>query len=182
VIRGSLARRYARALMAIGREKDIYERLGQEIAEVARLSREEESFGLVLKAAVVSREVRQKILDQLCQEAGFHEVTARFLQLLNEKGRLGQLEQIVDAYRELTDELEGRVRASVIAAEFLSSEAQEKIRAALGKITGKDVIMEIETDESLIGGVVARVGGRLLDGSVRTQLDAMEERLKTEGA
>lgn len=182
MIRGSLAKRYARALMAIGQEQGVYERLGKELDELAGAALADESFRLLLKAPVVSKEVREGVIEKLCQELGYHQVSLQFLKLLNGKGRLPFLEQIAEAYRELADEAEGRVRAEVIAATPLEGDALNRVKDALAKITGKQVLMEVEVDQGLIGGVVARVAGKLLDGSVRTQLKAVEERLKTTGA
>lgn len=182
MIRGSLARRYARALMEIGQQEDKFDRLGEEIEKLAALARRDKDFGLVLKAPVISKDAREKVLAEVSRVMGFDETTERFLKLLNQKGRLPFLDQISEAYRDMRDEAEGKVRAEVISAVPLAAEAEDRVNKALSSITGKTVIMETKVDEDLIGGVVARVAGRLLDGSVRTQLKAFEDSLKKEGA
>jgi F-type H+-transporting ATPase subunit delta len=101
-----------------------------------------------------------------------------FLLLLFEKGRVGFLSNINDFYQKLADELKGVARASLVSAKELSSETVEKIRASLSKKTGKDIILEIDQDPSLIGGIVTRIGDLVLDGSVKTQLLNMRESLK----
>jgi len=180
VIRGSLARRYARALMEIGREQGTYERLGRELIELTEMAEANPSLKLVLTAPIVGKDQREKIVEQIAKMAGFSEVMVRFLKLLSQKGRLAYLSQITEAFRDLADEAEGKVRAGVTVAAPVSDAGEERIKAALMKLTGKQVIMDVEVDPELIGGVVARVAGKLLDGSVRTQLRAMEEKLKTE--
>jgi F-type H+-transporting ATPase subunit delta len=101
-----------------------------------------------------------------------------FLLLVFDKGRIGFLASINDFYQKLADEVKGIARASLVSASELSSETVEKIRATLSKKTGKDIILEVEQDPSLIGGIVTRIGDLVLDGSIRTQLLNMKESLK----
>ncbi|NNL78606.1 MAG: ATP synthase F1 subunit delta, partial [Desulfobacterales bacterium] len=101
-----------------------------------------------------------------------------FLTLLFDKGRFIYLTNINDFYQRLADELKGITRASLISATQLSSETVDKIRSALSQRTGKDIILEIEQDPGLIGGIVTRIGDLVLDGSIKTQLLNMRESLK----
>jgi len=181
VIRGSLSRRYARALMAIGQEQNVYERVGEELAVLADLASKDKDLKMVITAPVIGKEAREKVLDALAGPMGLHELTLRFLKLLNQKGRLFFLEQISQAYKELLDDAEGRVEAEVISASGLSSDEESKLKAALSDITGKEVALSVSVDDSLIGGVVTRVAGKLLDGSVKTQLNSIYEELKKAG-
>jgi F-type H+-transporting ATPase subunit delta len=182
VIRGSLARRYARALMAIGQERDIYERLGRELQQMADLAAAEPQFRSIILVPIIGKDVREKILDAICKELEFHQVTINFMKLLNTKGRLAILEQIAVAFEELTDVVLGRVRADVKSATELSDESSKRIKEALESITGKEVIMEVGVDEELIGGIVTKVSGQLFDGSVKTQLESIEDSLRSTGS
>ena len=85
---------------------------------------------------------------------------------------------INDFYRKLADSLKGIGRASVVSASRLSSDAVEKIRESLSKMTGKEIKLDVEEDSSLIGGVVTKIGDLVLDGSIKTQLLNMRESLK----
>jgi len=182
VIKGSLAKRYARALMEIGREQNLYERLGREIAQTAALASGNEDFRLAVTAPIYSKEIREKLLVGIGEALSFHELTIRFLKLLNQKGRLASLPVIASAYKELMDEAMGRVRASVITATPLMADTASRLLAVLTEITGREVILDVAVDQEIIGGAIARVAGKLLDGSVRTQLARMEEKLKTQSA
>jgi F-type H+-transporting ATPase subunit delta len=83
----------------------------------------------------------------------------------------------------LADELKGVARATVTSAGELSADAVERIRTALSKRTGKDIVLEVKQDHGLIGGLVTQIGDLVLDGSIRTQLLNMRESLKKgEGA
>ena len=81
-------------------------------------------------------------------------------------------------YQQMADELKGVARASLVAATELPAETIEKIRTTLSAKTGKDIILEVEQDPGLIGGIVTRIGDLVLDGSIRTQLLNMRETLK----
>jgi len=101
-----------------------------------------------------------------------------FLLLLFDKGRIGFISDINGFYQKLADELKGVARASLVSATELSSGTIEKIRKTLSKKTGKDIILEVEQDSGLIGGIVTRMGDLVLDGSIKTQLFNMRESLK----
>jgi F-type H+-transporting ATPase subunit delta len=101
-----------------------------------------------------------------------------FLLFVFDKGRINFLVSINDFYQKLADELKGIARASLVSATELSSETVEKIRDALSKKTGRNIILEVEQDPDLIGGIITRIGDLVLDGSVRTQLLNMRESLK----
>jgi F-type H+-transporting ATPase subunit delta len=101
-----------------------------------------------------------------------------FLNLLFGKGRIKFIVSINEFYQKLADELKGVVRAKLVSAEDLSPETTEKIREALSKRTNKEVILEVERDQNLIGGIVTKIGDLVLDGSIKTQLLNMRESLK----
>jgi F-type H+-transporting ATPase subunit delta len=98
--------------------------------------------------------------------------------LLFDKGRIGYIGDIDDFYQKLADELKGVARASLVSAATLPSETIEKIRAGLSEKTGKEVILEVEQDRNLIGGIVTKIGDLVLDGSIKTQLSNIRESLK----
>jgi F-type H+-transporting ATPase subunit delta len=97
--------------------------------------------------------------------------------LLLERGRIRALPAIARAYRELGDQHAGRVRATVTSAQPLAAADLERVRQSLEQRTHKKVMVESQVDPSLIGGLVARVGDLVLDGSVRTQLASLREKL-----
>jgi F-type H+-transporting ATPase subunit delta len=101
-----------------------------------------------------------------------------FLYLLFDKGRIGFLADINDFYQKLADELKGVARASLVSAVELPSETIEKIRSTLSTKTGKDIILDVEQDPALIGGIITKIGDLVLDGSIKTQLQNMRESLK----
>ncbi|MBI5897573.1 MAG: ATP synthase F1 subunit delta, partial [Desulfobacterales bacterium] len=119
-----------------------------------------------------------QVLQKIIEKLNLSKTMSSFLLLLFEKGRFGFVGSINDFYQMLADELKGVARASLVSASQLTSETIEKIRSALSKKTGKDVLLQVEHDPALIGGIVTRIGDLILDGSIKTQLLNMRESLR----
>jgi F-type H+-transporting ATPase subunit delta len=118
------------------------------------------------------------VLETVIEKLNLSKVMKSFLMLLFDKGRIGFISNINELYQKLVDELKGVARASLISATELTSETIEKIRKSLSKKIAKDIVLEVEQDPGLIGGIVTRIGDLVLDGSIRTQLLNMRETLK----
>jgi len=101
-----------------------------------------------------------------------------FLGLLLEKDRLQYLAQIERDYSRLADEMAGIIRAAVTASRELDAKQQQAIKAGLEQQTGKQVELSVAVDDELIGGLQVEIGGRLFDGSLKTQLKRIEDTLK----
>ena len=174
---GSVARRYARALFGIGIDAGNFEALGREIDDLAGLLGASAELRNALENPVFKPTEKRAVLEQILPRVTPTVEVRRFVLLLLDRRRLVILPAIARAYRDLADAHAGRVRAKVTSAEPLSPAALVGIRRALGQRTGKQVLVETEVDPGLIGGVIARVGDLVLDGSVRTQLAELREKL-----
>ncbi|BBO85650.1 ATP synthase subunit delta [Desulfosarcina ovata subsp. sediminis] len=174
----AIARRYAKALMLIGKEDGQTDTYREELSAFAKLIEQEKSLQQVLVNPLYNADGRKKVLLNLIDNLNLSKAMATFLLFLFDKGRIGFLGNINDFFQKFADELKGVARASLVSATELSSEAIDKIRSALSKRTGKDIILEVEQDPDLIGGIVTRIGDLVLDGSVRTQLLNMRQSLK----
>jgi F-type H+-transporting ATPase subunit delta len=174
---GSVARRYARALFGMGVDAGNFEALGQEIAELAALLTSSLELRQALENPVFKTEEKRAVLEQLLPRVTPTAEVRRFVLLLLERRRLAILPAIARAYRDLADQHTGRIRARVTSAEALSPAALDRVRHSLEQRTGKKVILETSVDPDLIGGLVARVGDLVLDGSLRTQLAELRSKL-----
>jgi F-type H+-transporting ATPase subunit delta len=174
----AIARRYAKALLLIGKEHDQAEAYREELAGVARLVSSENTLEQAINNPLYDAEQRKKVLELVIDKFGTSEVMRSFLLLLFDKGRFSLLDQIDTFYQQLADHLKGVARATLVSAATLSDEAVDKIRATLSQRTGKDIILEVQEDPELIGGIVTKIGDLVLDGSIRTQLENMRETLK----
>ena len=174
----AIARRYAKALMLIGKADGNAETYKDELERVTGLISENGDLELAIANPLYDAAGRKKVLQSVVEKMDLSEIMRAFLLLVFDKGRIGFLASINDFYQKLADELKGVARASMVSATELSAETVEKIRATLSQKTGKDIILEVEQDPSLIGGIITRIGDLVLDGSIRTQLLNMKESLK----
>jgi F-type H+-transporting ATPase subunit delta len=173
-----IARRYAKALLLIGKEDGKTETYRDELAGFCELVGNERNLQQAINNPLYNAEGRKKVLESVIEKLGLSGIMKSFLTLLFDKGRISYLSSINDFYQKLADELKGISRASLVSASALSSETVEKIRATLSEKTGKDIILDVEEDPGLIGGIVTRIGDLVLDGSIKTQLLNMRESLK----
>ncbi len=174
----AIARRYAKALLLIGKEDGNTETYREELNLFVELLNQQSQLNQALNNPLYDADARKSVLNSVLEKLNLSKLMNAFLLLLFDKGRVGFLGSINDFYQKLADELKGVARASLVSATELSSETVEKIRSSLSQKTGKDIVLECEQDPSLIGGIVTRIGDLVLDGSIKTQLLNMRESLK----
>lgn len=174
----ALARRYARALLAVATEENSVDTVATRLAELSTALEQSPELTAVLSSPSHDRATRGAVLKAVLAQAGsVPKALENTLRLLNDRNRLGAIPEISHAFRDLSDELAGRVRGTVTSAVALSASLLSSITADLAKISGKQVVVEAQVDPSLLGGVAAQVGSTLYDGSLRTQLRAMKQQL-----
>ncbi len=171
----AIARRYAKALLLIGKDDGQAETYREELNEIAGLLDRSPELEQAICNPLYDLSSRKQVLLAIIGKLNPSKIMASYLLLLFDKGRIGFLQSINELYHKLADELKGIARASLVSATELSSETVEKISNALSKRTRKDVILEVKQDPELIGGIVTRIGDLVLDGSVKTQLLNMRE-------
>ena len=174
----AISRRYAKALMLIGKEDGQAEAYKDELEGFVKVLDNEQTFEDSMNNPLYAAEDRKRVLLAVIDKMGLSDIVKSLLILLFEKRRFDQIRGITEYYQKLVDEFKGVVRADVVSATALSDDAVEKIRASLSKMTGKEILLDIKQDASLIGGVVTKVGDMVLDGSIKTQLENMKESLK----
>jgi F-type H+-transporting ATPase subunit delta len=145
------------------------------------------SFGDVLKHSTELRTVllspavpaskKRAVVEALSAGAGINRLIRNFLFILVDRRRAGLLEELADAFEMAIDERLGLVRAQVTSALPLKDRQQTELQQSLSQLAGKQVRCEFKVDPALIGGVVARIGSTVYDGSVRTQIDSLRDRL-----
>lgn len=174
---GEAARRYARALVEIAEKQDALDETGEALAEIAGELRGNRELRRVLLNPRFARGARVRILEDIMDSSGASELLRNFVRVAAEKDRVGELSAMARSYQQLADERRGRVRARVSAARDLDPAALEKLREKLSEMTGSEVLVEVERDEKLIGGLVCRLGGVVMDGSIRNQLRSLRKTL-----
>jgi F-type H+-transporting ATPase subunit delta len=166
---GALAKRYARALLAVAREQGALEETAADL-ERAVAWLEDPELAAALASPTLGTASRRALLAEITRSLGLSDLTNRFLALLAEKNRIAEFRAIARAYESLVDESLGRVRATIRTPQALDDASLRQIVATLERISGKTVVPRIEIDPALIAGVTVDMAGRVYDGSVRTQL------------
>lgn len=174
----AIARRYAKALLAIGKDDGNAETYRSELSGVTRIFCDDQQLETVINNPLYPSVSRKQILQSILQKIEISAVMKSYLLLLFDKGRFGFLKIICEFYEKLADDYKGIARAKLTSAIELSTETIEKIRSAISRKTGREIVLEVEHDPMLIGGIVTKIGDLVLDGSIRTQLLNMKESLK----
>ncbi|TKB12194.1 F0F1 ATP synthase subunit delta [Desulforhopalus sp. IMCC35007] len=173
-----LAKRYAKAIFTIGQEQGNYEQYHEVLQGLAGLFAETPEFADALTNPLYPMEVKEKVMTGIVASMGVDTVMGNFLNLLVQKKRAEILPEIADAYKTMVDEAKNISHGNVISAVELSDELKANIQTVLEKLTGKKVELSISVDPSIIGGMVAKVGDLVLDGSIKTQLAGLKDSIK----
>ena len=176
-----VARRYAQALTEEAQKAGSLDAVDADVALLTETLDGSRELRQALTSPVVSHPKKLSVLTSLFGER-VSDLTLRFLRLLVEKQRDGQIPSILDAYRTLRDERTGTVEADVRSAKPLSADEADRLKAALEARTGKTIRLRITPDATLIGGLVVRVGDLVYDRSVRHQLDQLRDQLAERAA
>jgi len=175
-----MARRYAAALadvvIAQGEAREVQE----ELNTWAQMMEANSGLLEVFRNPTIPYEQKRKVLNTLIARTGVRPTTANFLQVLLQNHRLAELNEINRKFAQVFDERSGVVSAQVTTARTLPESTQETLRAQLGIMTGRKVRLDFAVDEDLIGGVMTRIGSTVYDGSVRTQLQQIKQKMAGE--
>jgi len=180
VISLTIARKYARAFLGIGQKEGHLEPLGRELDIFNTLLRGNKELRAILFSPFYKPAQRKEIARLAGESLGLSKVSLDLIGLLIERNRMDHFPAIVQAYEGLCDEASNRVRASLVSAEKLSSPLMSEMKKQLESTTGKEVLLSVKEEPSLIGGVVTRIGNIIYDGSLKTQLLKAKENLYKE--
>lgn len=173
-----LARRYAKALFAVGKENESYEAYNESLQGIAGLYASKPEIVDALTNPLYPLDIREKVMAGLVRSIGVEKVMGNFLILLVQKKRAEILPEIAEEFQIMVNEEKNVSHGSVISAVELSDELQANVQATLEKLTGKQVVLSTSVDPTLIGGIIAKVGDLVLDGSIRTQLAGLKDSIK----
>jgi F-type H+-transporting ATPase subunit delta len=172
VARKAYARRYAQAVFQIALQKGELDRWQSDLGKIAVMGNDV-AFFAVLDNPKIHFDDKAKLLAERLGD--INPLALNLVYLLVAKGRLNMLADIAEEYQRLWDSYRGIERAEVITAVPLNDNDKLKLTNFLGILTDKKVEVEPEVDSRLLGGIVARVGGKLLDGSTRSRLEALKK-------
>jgi len=168
------ARRYSQAVFNIALEAKKFDKWQSDLRKIASLS-ENATLIALLESPKFRFDDKAKLLSERLSD--INPLALNLVYLLVTRGRLGMIGDIADGYQQLLDSYRGIERAEVTTAIPLDKEDKLRLAERLGAVVGKKVVVKPEVDSSLIGGIIARVGGKLLDGSTRSKLAALKREL-----
>ena len=173
----TVARRYAAALADVTIERREEREVQNELDQWAAMIEANPQLKEVLANPTVAYDQKQKVLEDLISRSRVRDTTASFLRVLLKNQRLSQLRDVAERYGHTLDERAGVVAANVITARPIPEELKSSLHETLVAATGRKVRLSFTTDEKIIGGMVARIGSTIFDGSVENQLERLSESL-----
>jgi len=180
LIGSEISKRYAKAFFELAGEESKYEVFYEDLSRFSAVLTSSTDLKAFFANPVFNHAEKKQIMDYLLGRIELSPLTANFLGLLVDKGRIGLLDEIVAGYREMMDKILQRVQVSVRTAYPLTPEQQASLLAQLEEMTKRKADVSVTEDPSLLAGIVVRVGDTVYDGSIRTQLNNIRNLLGEE--
>ena len=173
-----MAGRYATALFDLAHEANAVDAVRADLDRFGALVAESADLTRLVRSPVFSAAEQLQALSAVLDRAGIGGLAAKFLKLVTANRRLFAVRDMIKAFRELVARHKGEATAEITVAEQLKDEHIEALRAALKSVSGKDVDLHIKIDPAIIGGIVVKLGSRMVDTSLRTKLNAIKHAMK----
>lgn len=173
-----LARRYAKAIFTVGQDRATYEQYNEVLQGLAELFGTHPEVVDAVTNPLYPMDVKEKVMQGIVASMGVDQVIGNFLSLLVQKKRAVLLPEIAEAYQGMVDAEKNICHGNVVSAVELGEELQANVQRVLEKLTGKKVKLSTSVDPSIIGGIIAKVGDLVLDGSIKTQLAGLKDSIK----
>ena len=173
-----MAGRYAAALFDLAREANAIDAVQSDLGRFDALIAESADLARLVRSPVFSTDEQGQALGAVLERAGIGGLAANFLKLVTANRRLFAIRDMIKAFRELVAQGKGEATAEVIVAEQLKDEHAAALRAALKSVSGKDVDLVVKVEPAIIGGLVVKLGSRMVDTSLRTKLNAIKHAMK----
>jgi F-type H+-transporting ATPase subunit delta len=168
---------YAQALLELADARGVTQQVNDDLQSLVGVINSDAAFGHYLSDPTVGQVQREAVLDRVLGNGQTPATLVSFIKVLNAKNRLGDLTGIASAFKGLLDVRAGNVDVSVTVAQQLSADELENVRHRVSVKLSKNAVVTQTIDESIIGGLILKVGDTLIDGSVKTQLETIKKRL-----
>ncbi|HWK47530.1 MAG TPA: F0F1 ATP synthase subunit delta [Stellaceae bacterium] len=169
-----VAGRYATALFELADQRKLLDEVAADLATLNALIDESADLRRMIRSPVLSRGAQSAAMASLVEKAGITTLTQNFVAIVAKNRRLFALPEIITGYRTLLAKLRGEITAEVTAAQSLSAPQVDAINEQLKRAVGSKVAVQIRVDPAIIGGLIVKVGSRMVDGSLRTKLQRLQ--------
>ena len=174
-----LAGRYAVALYALAIDSNKVDSIHDELGRLSDLIDESQDLRKLLESPILSREEQRRAITKIMEKAGADALTVKFLATLASNGRLSALPRVIQAFQQEHARRRGQVSAEVISAVALDDRRIGVVEKTVARLARSDkVSLSMRVDPSLIGGLVVRIGSRMIDSSIKTKLSRLESAMK----
>ena len=176
-----VAGRYATALFELARDAKSLDATKADLDKFDALIGDSADLARLVRSPVFTADAQMKALSAILAKAGISGLAAQLLQVLTANRRLFAVRDVIKAFRVLVAKFKGEVSAEVTVAEKLSDKNLDALKGALKTVTGKDVDLNVKVDPAIIGGLVVKLGSRMVDSSLRTKLNSIKHAMKEAG-
>jgi F-type H+-transporting ATPase subunit delta len=173
--------RYATALFELARDEKSVDAVKADLDRFDAMLSDSADLKRLVRSPVFSTETQSKALTVVLEKAGISGLAANFLKVLTANRRLFVIGDVIRAFRALVAKFKGEATADVTVAETLSDRHLDALKTALKSVTGKDVALNVKVDPSIIGGLMVKLGSRMVDSSLRTKLNSIKHAMKEAG-
>ncbi|HWL30778.1 MAG TPA: F0F1 ATP synthase subunit delta [Xanthobacteraceae bacterium] len=173
--------RYATALFELARDNKSIDAVKADLGRFSAMLAESPDLERLVRSPVFTSDMQSKALDAVLVKAGISGISANFLKVLTANRRLFVVADVIRAFNALVANYRGEAVADVTVAEPLSDKNLDALKSALKSVTGKDVTLNVTVDPSIIGGLVVKLGSRMVDSSLRTKLNSIKHAMKEAG-
>jgi F-type H+-transporting ATPase subunit delta len=174
-----MAGRYATALFELARDNKAVDAVKKDLDQFDALANGSADLNRLVRSPVFGVDEQLKALSAILTKAGITGLAANFLRVITTNRRLFAVRDMIRAYRGLVARHKGEVTAEVTVAEKLNDKNLDALKSALKSVTGgKDIDLEVEVDPAIIGGLIVKVGSRMVDSSLRTKLNSIKFAMK----
>ncbi len=172
-----IARRYARALSELCEPSHDHVQVSEQLRGFASIYASCDELRSTLKNPTIDIEQKRSILTAVLGKSDMDGMTRNFILVLLDRGRIESLEDVAQAFQTIVDVAAKRLRATVSSSVPMGASDLDRVRAALGRITGQTVTLDARVDAELIGGAQVQIGNLVLDSSIRSHLEKLRDRL-----
>jgi F-type H+-transporting ATPase subunit delta len=173
--------RYATALFELARDEKSVDAVKADLDKFDAMLADSADLKRMVRSPVFSADLQSKALAAVLDKAGISGISAKFLKVLTANRRLFAVGDVIRAFRALVAKFKGEATADVTVAEALSDKNLDALKTALKSVTGKEVALNVNVDPSIIGGLVVKLGSRMVDSSLRTKLNSIKHAMKEAG-
>ncbi len=176
-----VAGRYATALFELARDERSVDTVKADLDRFDAMVAQSTDLARLVRSPVFSAEEQLKALNAILDAAGLTGTAAKFLKVLTVNRRLFSVRDVIKTFGLLVANFKGEATADVTVAEPLSDKNLDALKTALKSVTGQDVSLNLRIDPAIIGGLIVKVGSRMVDSSLRTKLNSIKNAMKEAG-